>query len=303
MLWLIGDKGTLGAAVAGCLVSAGTPFVGTDREVDIASETVLGSFTTFQAQKGAPVDWIINCAAYTAVDKAEDDRELCRVLNVEGPRNIARVARKIGARFLHVSTDYVFHGDGTRPYRESDPTDPTGYYGLTKRDGELAALAECENTWIIRTAWLYGTYGNNFPFTMLRLMGERESVSVVNDQHGSPTYAGDLAEAMSRLISVGGSGQAAPGIYHFSNLGEITWFDFAREIYRLGREKGILNRDCAVNPCASAEFPAKVRRPPYSVLDKTKICAALSAADATYAIPSWDASLAKFIDVVAKGTN
>ncbi len=305
MIWLIGNKGMLGTELSNLLASRGIPFVGTDREVDITSEASLSEYAQNLADACQSLDWIVNCAAYTAVDKAEDDRELCRVLNEEGPRNIARVAKKIGAKLLHVSTDYVFHGDGARPYREDDPTDPTGYYGLTKRDGELAALAENPDTWIIRTAWLYGPHGNNFVFTMLRLMKEKETLSVVNDQRGTPTNAYDLADAMARLIAAGSlhaaeAGRAAPGVYHFSNLGNITWYDFACEIHKQGRSLGLLAKDCEVKPCTSAEFPAKVRRPPYSVLDKAKIAAALAAADPTYAIPDWKESLADFLAKIGK---
>lgn len=305
MIWLIGNKGMLGTELSNLIASKKLPFVGTDREVDITSESSLADFARSLKEKGTPVDWIVNCAAYTAVDKAEDDRELCRALNEEGIRNVARVASQNGAKLLHVSTDYVFHGDGTRPYREDDPTDPTGYYGLTKRDGELAALEENPNTWIIRTAWLYGAHGNNFVFTMLRLMKEREAISVVNDQRGTPTYALDLADAMVRLVAAGSANPidkafAAPGIYHFSNLGNIVWHDFAVEIYKQGRALGLLERDCAVNPCTSAEFPAKVRRPPYSVLDKAKISAALSAADPSYRIPDWKESLGIFLANIEK---
>lgn len=301
MIWLIGNKGMLGTELSETFASRGIPFVGTDREVDIASEPSLASFAENLAAAGTPLSWIVNCAAYTAVDKAEDDTELCRILNVEGPRNIARVAKKNGAKLLHVSTDYVFHGDGKRPYREDDPTDPTGVYGLTKRDGENAAFAENPETRVIRTAWLYGRHGSNFVFTMLRLMKERETLSVVNDQRGTPTYAGDLADAMARLMAAADRSLAPAGIYHFSNLGNIAWYDFAREIQRVGREIGLLSRDCAVNPCTSAEFPAKVRRPPYSVLDKTKISSVLTAADPDYRIPKWEESLAQFMKTIDKG--
>ncbi len=305
MIWLIGNKGMLGTELSNLLESKKLPFVGTDREVDITSEASLADFARSLKEKGTPIAWIVNCAAYTAVDKAEDDRELCRALNEEGIRNVARVARKNGAKLLHVSTDYVFHGDGTRPYREDDPTDPTGYYGLTKRDGERAALAENPDTWIVRTAWLYGRHGNNFVFTMLRLMKEKEAISVVNDQRGTPTWAFDLADAMVRLIAAGSldpadNKRAAPGIYHFSNFGNIVWHDFAAEIYTQGRALGLLAKDCEIKPCTSAEFPAKVRRPPYSVLDKAKIAAALTAADPAYRIPDWKESLASFLAKIEK---
>jgi len=239
------------------------------------------------------------------VDKAEDDRETCRRLNTDGAANIAQTAHTIGAKLIHISTDYVFNGKGVtdrstaapRPYREDDPTDPIGVYGFTKRDGEHAALADCNNTcYIIRTAWLYGQYGSNFVTTMLRLMNERDEVKVVNDQRGSPTWASDLASAITALVSRADRGTVVPyGIYHYTNEGDISWYDFAREIYRRGRELGLLRNGCTVKPCTSAEYPAKVKRPVYSVLDTSKIKAALG-----IAIPRWDESLGAFLQTCVR---
>lgn len=289
MIWLIGNKGMLGTELSRVLDARGMAYVGTDREVDVTSEETVRAFAREVDGKGK-LDFIVNCAAYTAVDKAEDDRELCERLNARAPGILAQVAKEIGTSFLHISTDYVFNGDGNRPYREDDDTDPTGYYGLTKRDGERAALSANPNTYIVRTSWLYGQYGNNFVKTMLRLMNEKESIRVVNDQRGTPTWAFDLAEAVAGILS---AKRPVPyGIYHFSNNGNITWFDFAREIHRLGREKGLLQRDCEVLPCTSAEYPSKVRRPPYSVLDKAKIELALGTS-----IPVWNESLSKYLDI------
>lgn len=239
MIWLVGNKGMLGTELSRVLESRGIEYVGTDREIDVTDIETVRSFAV-ELNRENGLDWVVNCAAYTAVDKAEDDRELCERLNARAPGNLAFVANELGASFLHISTDYVFNGNGTRPYREDDDTDPTGYYGLTKRDGERAALDANPRTCIIRTAWLYGQYGNNFVKTMIRLMGEKEAIKVVNDQRGTPTWAFDLAETIATIIA------AAPtvpyGIYHFSNNGDITWFDFAREIYRIGRDKGIIQR-------------------------------------------------------------
>jgi len=272
----------LGTELSLLLEKSGLFFVGTDRELDIAHLPALEDFASAHS-----FDWIINCAAYTAVDNAEDDREICRLLNTDGAGNIAAAANKTGARLIHISTDYVFNGRGKRPYTEDDPTDPTGVYGLTKRDGELAVLQSNPSSYIVRTAWLYGKYGNNFVHTMLKLMNERDQVKVVDDQKGSPTWAYDLASTVLAFIE-----KNVPfGIYHFTNEGEITWFDFAKEIYRLGREHGRITKDCAVNPCTSVEFPAKVTRPAYSVLDKNKIKTALG-----INIPAWDESLRKFLD-------
>jgi dTDP-4-dehydrorhamnose reductase len=308
VIWLIGNKGMLGTELSGLLTRKGAAFTGTDRELDITETGALESFIQTQRAQtgrpaGRPIEWIINCAAYTAVDKAEDDEESCRRLNTLGAGNIAAQAKKCGARLIHISTDYVFDGKGIRdaagilrPYREDDETRPIGVYGLTKRDGELEVMKNNPRSYIVRTAWLYGQYGANFVHTMLRLMNERGGVSVVDDQRGSPTWTGDLSEALLGIITAVQEGRDIPyGVYHYSNEGNITWFDFAAEIYRLGRRLGLIKKDCAVKPCSSAEYPAKVKRPAYSLLDKTKFKTALG-----MDIPSWDESLAKFLEQKAK---
>ncbi|MDR2376248.1 MAG: dTDP-4-dehydrorhamnose reductase [Treponema sp.] len=301
-LWLIGSKGMLGTEFARLLEKQGVPFAGTDREVDITDPAALDSYAEGQSVRGR-INWIVNCAAYTAVDKAEDDVETCRNLNTVGPGAIARTAKKVGARLIHLSTDYVFDGQGiplsggpVRPYREDDNTNPTGVYGLTKRDGERRVLENNGDSYIIRSAWLYGEHGNNFVHTMLRLMNEREEVKVVNDQRGSPTWAADLSRTLLSLIlahEVPGTVHAAPvpGIYHYTNEGAVTWFDFAQEIYRQGRRLGFIKKDCTVRPCSSAEYPARLIRPAYSVLDTAKIKTAL---DLT--IPPWDKSLRQYLE-------
>jgi len=294
VIWLIGNKGMLGTEISLLLEKSGYSFTGTDSEIDITKPAAVRDFIMARKQ---PFDWIINCAAYTAVDRAEDDRENCRLLNTEGPRNIAAMANEIGAKLIHISTDYVFDGKGIkpegadvpRPYREDDPANPIGVYGLTKRDGELAILENNPRSYIIRTAWLYGRHGNNFVHTMLRLMNERDEVKVVNDQWGSPTWTFDLASAVLAFIK---KGEDIPfGVYHYTNEGEITWFEFAKEIFRQGRECGRIARDCVVRPCTSAEYPAKVTRPAYSVLDKSKIKTTLG-----IEIPAWEKSLRKYLE-------
>ncbi|MDR0301845.1 MAG: dTDP-4-dehydrorhamnose reductase [Treponema sp.] len=296
MIWLIGNKGMLGTELSLLLEKSGLSFVETDREVDITNMAALTAAYAEIAEK-EQVKWIINCAAYTAVEKAEDDVETCRSLNVLGAANIAAVANNAGARLIHISTDYVFDGKGiveggtsTRPYRENDATNPIGVYGFTKRDGELAVLENNPASYIIRTAWLYGKYGNNFVHTMLRLMNEQDEIKVVNDQLGSPTWTFDLSSTVLAFIKIVESGKNIPfGIYHFTNEGNISWFDFAKEIFKQGREHGRITKDCAVKPCTSADYPAKVKRPAYSVLDKSKI-AALG-----IEIPAWDISLREFL--------
>jgi len=282
----------LGTELSLLLEKSSIPFTGTDREVDITDYEALKKIAD-----NKPIKWIINCAAYTAVDKAEDDIEACRRINTLGAANTAECAKTAGASLIHISTDYVFDGKGImdggniRPYREEDETNPTGVYGLTKRDGELAVIKNNPCSYIIRTAWLYGKYGNNFVHTMLRLMNGRDEIKVVDDQRGSPTWAFDLASAVLAFIKAVGSGKNISfGVYHFTNEGNITWFDFAKEIFRRGRECGRIAKDCVVKPCTSAEYPAKVRRPAFSVLDKSKIKANLG-----IPIPLWDASLRAFL--------
>jgi dTDP-4-dehydrorhamnose reductase len=280
----------LGTELSLLLEKSNVTFVGTDREVDIADLAALEDFAKKQPR---PVSCIINCAAYTAVDKAEDDVDFCRRLNTLGAANAAACAQSIGARLIHISTDYVFDGEGIaeggrspRPYRENGAANPIGVYGLTKRDGELAVLKNNPASYIIRTAWLYGKHGNNFVHTMLRLMNERDEIKVVNDQRGSPTWTFDLASAVLKITA----NDIPFGIYHYTNEGDSTWFVFAEKIYKQGRELGLISKECAVKPCTSAEYPAKVKRPEYSVLDKSKIRAALG-----IEIPAWDKSLTEFL--------
>jgi len=286
----------LGTELSLLMEKSGVKFTGTDREVDITNVSALE-----KKAEELQITWIVNCAAYTAVDRAEDDIETCRKLNVTGVANTALCAKNAGANFIHISTDYVFdgkgiaEGDGLRPYREDDETNPIGVYGLSKRDGEIAVMENGPHFFIIRTAWLYGKYGGNFVNTMLRLMNEKDEVKVVDDQQGSPTWAFDLASLILTLIKTVDSGKKTPfGIYHFTNEGKLSWFDFAKEIYRQGRELGLIKKDCNVKPCASGEYPAKVKRPAYSVLDKGKIKAALD-----IDIPTWDESLKKFLQICA----
>jgi len=300
-IWLIGNKGMLGTELSILLEKSGFLFTGTDREVDITDPAALNNFGRELHGSGQQIKWIINCAAYTAVDKAEDDVETCRRLNTMGAGNIAAFAKTAGARLIHISTDYVFDGFGvtangvTRPYNEDDATNPIGVYGMTKRDGEIAVLENNPRSYIIRTAWLYGKHGNNFVQTMLRLMNERSEVKVVDDQRGSPTWAFDLASVVLDVIKAAETGREIPfGIYHFTNEGNITWFNFAEEIYNQGKEQGVIGKECAVKPCTSADYPARVKRPAYSVLDKSKIKTVMG-----IEIPDWKASLHKYLELLS----
>ena len=224
---------------------------------------------------------IVNCAAYTAVDKAEEDVELCTKLNADAVGYLAKAAEAFGAEFIQISTDYVFDGTAHIPYQETEPTCPNSVYGSTKLAGEQNALTLCTCSMVIRTAWLYSTFGNNFVKTMIRLGRERDSLGVIFDQVGTPTYARDLARAIFAAIRQG----VTPGIYHFSNEGVCSWYDFTKAIHRLA---GITT--CNVKPLHTSEYPTKAKRPHYSVLDKTKIKEVYHVE-----IPYWEASLKECI--------
>jgi dTDP-4-dehydrorhamnose reductase len=283
LIWLIGNRGMLGSDVSRKLSSHGLPSIGSDREINITDKGVIREFV-----RGRKIHWIVNCAAYTAVDHAEEEPEAAFRLNAEGVGNIAELAESIGSRLIHISTDYVFNGRGTRPYTEDTPVNPMGVYGRSKAAGEKLALERCSRVFILRTAWLYGPHGGNFVFTMLKLMRERDVLKVVDDQVGSPTYTAHLAEAITSILQADGKDY---GIYHFSNEGQATWFEFAREIYKLGLERGILTKPCTIEGCATNDFPTKAKRPAYSVLSKEKIKRVFG-----ISIPSWRSGLIAFLD-------
>ena len=230
------------------------------------------------------IDCIVNCAAYTAVDKAEGEPEKAHLLNAEAPGFLAAAMERRGGCLIHVSTDYVFDGNHCRPYTEEEKTCPSTVYGRTKEEGERRVADNCSRSMIIRTAWLYSLYGNNFVKTMLRLGRERESLGVVFDQIGTPTYARDLAVAIFAALTQG----PVPGVYHFSNEGVTSWYDFTKAIHRLA---GITT--CRVNPLHTEEYPAPAARPHYSVLDKTKIKQAYG-----LDIPYWEDSLAECVRIL-----
>lgn len=285
MVWLIGCKGMLGTEVARQLKNRNIDYIGTDIDVDITKLEVLEDF----ANKNPKIDWIINCSAYTAVDKAEDDKDFANLLNNIGPKNISSVAKKINAKMIHISTDYVFDGTGNIPYTEDMDVKPIGVYGQTKADGEKSVIDSGCEYYIFRTAWLYGYDGKNFVYTMLKLMESKSEISVVSDQKGTPTFAGDLANCVIKTIT--SKNQIPCGIYHCTDLGEITWYDFACEIYKQGKATGKLSNECKINPCSTDEFPTKAKRPAYSVLSKEKIQQALG-----IALPMWNESLNVFMN-------
>lgn len=207
---------------------------------------------------------IVNCAAYTAVDKAESDLELCHKINAIGPENLAKAASTHKARFIHVSTDFVFSGNSCKPYVEEDKADPIGAYGATKYDGEVRVQKADPQSTILRTSWLYSSFGNNFVKTMLRLGKERDSLGVIFDQVGTPTYANDLAKAILVILASEASAYK-PGMYHYSNEGVASWYDFTKAIHEIA---GI---SCDVKPILAASYPLPAARPHYSVMNKEKI--------------------------------
>jgi dTDP-4-dehydrorhamnose reductase len=228
---------------------------------------------------------IVNCAAYTNVDKAEEDQEFCALLNAKAPENLAVAMNEVNGLLVHVSTDYVFGGDPyNTPCREDQKGTPTGVYGLTKLQGEQAIEASGCHHVIIRTAWLYSEFGKNFVKTMLMLTSTKPQLSVVFDQTGTPTYALDLAEAIYDIVE-NRKYEGNDGVYHFSNEGVCSWFDFTKMIAEYAG-----NTACEIKPCHSDEFPSKVKRPAYSVLDKTKIKNTFG-----ISIPYWTDSLKKCI--------
>jgi dTDP-4-dehydrorhamnose reductase len=251
---------------------------------DIDTLDICNKESILAFAEGKHIHYIINCAAYTAVDKAEDDEIICMRINSEAVRNLGEAATVLGAKIIHISTDYVFDGTNSIPYLETDYTCPISAYGRSKQTGELILRAVCPDAIIIRTAWLYSEYGNNFLSTMLRLGKEKGELNVVFDQIGSPTYAGDLAKAIFSIIDAIEAGTFKSGIYHFSNEGVCSWYDFARKIFELAGIK------CRVIPIDTKDYPTRATRPQYSVLNKGKI-------KRTYgiSIPHWEDSLRKLI--------
>ena len=247
--------------------------------LDICDKVALDRFV-----KTNSVDIIVNCAAYTAVDKAEDDEELCYKINKEAVKNIAESAAENQLKVIHISTDYVFNGNSYIPYTEDMEVCPTSVYGKSKLAGEKELLEICPNSTIIRTSWLYSSFGNNFVKTMIKLGTERDKLTVIFDQVGTPTYAADLATAIFKIIN---SETYIPGLYHFSNEGVCSWYDFTKTIHRL---QGI---NCHVLPIETKDYPARTPRPHYSVLNKYKI-----KTNYQFEIPHWEESLQKCLSVL-----
>ena len=275
---ITGANGQLGSEIR--VASAQFPqfrFFFTDvTELDICNREAVHAYMAENHMDG-----IVNCAAYTAVDKAEDDAETCYRINRDAVKNLAEAAREFELDIIHVSTDYVFDGKSYLPYTEDMPVNPSSVYGKSKLEGERILMEICPEAVIVRTSWLYSSFGNNFVKTMLRLGQERDKLNVIFDQVGTPTYAADLAVA---LLSILAAGKPAAGIYHYSNEGVCSWYDFTRSIHRLA---GI---SCDLVPIESKEYPVRTPRPHFSVLNKAKI-------KQTYGIeiPHWEDSLEKCI--------
>ncbi|MBN1180755.1 MAG: dTDP-4-dehydrorhamnose reductase [Bacteroidales bacterium] len=255
---------------------------------DINQLDILNSFDLEVFFKNKKFDYIVNCAAYTAVDKAESEPDIAEAINTTAVKNLIKFASQKNARFIHTSTDYVFDGKNHRPYTENDTPNPQSKYGITKLKGEAEAL-KYEQTMIIRTSWLYSSYGNNFVKTIRRLGNERDTLKVVYDQAGTPTYAKDLAKAIIHIISdtANNSRKFIPGIYHYSNEGICSWYDFAVEIISQS------SIHCKIIPIESKDFPTPAKRPFYSVLNKSKI-------KETYelVIPYWKDSLIECLNIM-----
>lgn len=276
-----GANGQLGHEMQRVALSGNNNYIFTDvAELDITDYDAVVSFMGREK-----ISLVVNCAAYTNVDKAEDDEDNAYRINASAVENLARACKNFNACLIHVSTDYVFNGDANVPYTEEDVTNPTGAYGRTKLAGEQKIIDTDCNYIILRTAWLYSQWGNNFVKTMLRLTAERDELNVIFDQVGTPTFAGDLANAIAHIIDNGMLDKK--GIYHFSNQGVCSWFDFATVI------ADFAGNECVINPIHSGEYPSKVSRPHFSVLDKSKFTDTFK-----FAIPYWMVSLKKCINSI-----
>ena len=277
----------LGTEVEHLLQEQKLDYVASDREVDITEREYLREFA-----QDKPLSWIINCAAYTAVDRAEDEPELAFRINADGPLHLAGIAQSKNAKLIHLSTDYVFNGAADATYAETAPPAPCGVYGASKHRGERNIAENMASYFIIRTAWLYGKNGPNFIYTMLQLFREEAEVRVVVDQWGSPTYAVDLAQVILRLIN---ADSAKYGIYHFTNAGRINWYDFASAIYEMAKEKGLIEKPVQILPIATEQYPTRAQRPQCSHLSKDKICRNFD-----IMLKPWQESLATFLSTLEK---
>jgi dTDP-4-dehydrorhamnose reductase len=294
MIWLIGNKGMLGNDVEKLLKERGLTYWASDNEVDIGDYKALEKFG-----KDKKIKWIINCAGYTKVDKAEEEIDEAFRVNKDGARNIALFSAKRQIRLIHISTDYVFDGrkeGGVVAYREDDKTNPINIYGKSKLAGEEEIKKTLEEYFIIRTAGLYGLKGNNFVYAILRLFNERDLLKVVGNQWGSPTYTADLAGAILNIIE---DDSVSYGIYHFTNKGITSWYEFAWTIYKKAKKLGLIegNKKVVIQPIKTEDYPTAARRPRYSVLSKEKIKREFG-----LKIRDWDEALEDFLSTLSLRT-
>jgi dTDP-4-dehydrorhamnose reductase len=293
MIWLIGNKGMLGSEVEKLLKEQGLTYWASDKEVDVGDYKALEKFA-----KDKKIKWIINCAGYTKVDKAEEEIDEAFRINKDGVRNIALFSSKRQIILIHISTDYIFDGDkdDVRGYREDDKANPLSVYGKSKLAGEKEIQKILEEYFILRTAWLYGLNGHNFIFTMLRLFQKKEKVEVVDDQRGSPTYANDLAEVILKIIQ---SGSKKYGIYHFSNEGVTNWHEFTRAIYSKAKKLDLISdgKKVEIKAIKTEEYPTAAARPKNSILSKDKI-----KKEFNLKIRNWDKALEDFLSTLSLRT-
>ena len=293
MIWLIGNKGMLGNDVEKLLKERGLTYWASDKEVDISDYKALEKFG-----KDKKIKWVINCAGYTKVDKAEEEIDEAFRINKDGVRNIALFSNKRQIRLIHISSDYVFDGrqERTVTYSEDDKMNPINIYGKSKLAGEKEIKNILEKYFIIRTAWLYGLHGNNFVYTMLRLFKEKDLIKVVEDQWGSPTYTVDLAGAILKIIE---NNSVSYGIYHFTNEGMTNWYGFARTIYKKAKRLGLIeySKKVEIQPIKTEDYLTAARRPRYSVLSKEKI-----KREFNLKIRDWDKALEDFLSTLSLRT-
>ncbi len=288
MIWLIGNKGMLGSNVDSLLKLKDITYAASDLEIDITEKSQIINF--FDNKKPNNIDCIINCSAYTAVDRAEDEPDLAFKINRDVVKSLSEIAEERNITLIHISTDYVFNGEKEAAYIEEDTTNPIGIYGKSKLEGESAIINTMDKYFIIRTAWLYGKNGNNFVHTMLKALSEKDSVSVVADQYGSPTYTKDLASVLIDIAQFKNTEHPGYGIYHFTNEGKTNWFEFAKQIYKYAKSERIINKNVKILPIKTDQYPTRAKRPKNSYLSKEKIKSTFK-----LTIRNWSDALKDFI--------
>jgi len=282
-VWLVGSDGMLGTQIKNKLTANSIDSYFSDKKIDITNPNILNEFT-----KNKNFDWIINCAAFTDVDKAENNQEDVFDINSGGAENLARIAISKNATLIHFSTDYVYKGDKKNNYNESDNTDPLSIYGKSKLLGEKKIIKTTNKYFILRLSWLYGIHGKNFVKTIVHLLKNRKKIKVIDDQIGSPTYCEVLAENIVKLIN---SNKKKYGIYNYSDEGKISWYDFALEIKKNSLQKGLLKNDKRIEPITSGEYKSKAKRPKNSFMNKSKIKKELK-----FKVKNWKTNLKKYFD-------